>query len=88
MSTAAAVADAALATGLAMSSLSAIAYFAPSEQFLNWGGPLMMGSMGMMVIGIAGAMNPQSKLLYNLWLWGGLGLTGALTMYHTQAIIY
>merc|ERR1712039_665455 len=52
-SSAAAVADACLATGLSMTSLSGIAYMAPSEQFLNWGGPLMMCSMGMFAIGMA-----------------------------------
>merc|ERR1719498_1259742 len=42
MSSMAMVADAALATGLSMGALSAIAYKAPSEQFLNWGGPLAL----------------------------------------------
>lgn len=83
MSAAAAVADAALATGLSMSSLAGIAYMAPSEQFLNWGGALSMACMGMMAVSMMSMFNPGSKALFNIWLWGGLGLTGALTLYHT-----
>lgn len=82
MSAAAAVADAALATGLSMSSLGAIAYFSPSEQFLNWGGALGMASAGMMFVGILGMVRP-SQALFNIWLWGGLGLTGCFTLFHT-----
>ena len=83
MSSAAAVADAVLATGLSMTSLAGIAYLAPSEQFLNWGGALSMACMGMMAVSIMGMFNPASKALFNIWLWGGLGLTGALTLFHT-----
>lgn len=87
MSTMAVVADAALATGLSMSSLAGIAYMAPSEQFLQWGGALSMACMGMMAVSMMGMFNPASKALFNIWLWGGLGLTGALTLYNTQAIM-
>ena len=82
------VADAALATGVSMTSLAAIAYNAPSEQFLNWGGPLALGCGGMFAVSLMTMFYPQSRALYNIWLWGGLGLTGALTLYKTQAIIY
>lgn len=87
MSSIGAVADAALATGLSMSSLAGIAYMAPSEQFLQWGGALGMGCMGLMAVSLLGAFT-NSRALYSIWLWGGLGLTGALTLYHTQAIMY
>jgi len=76
-------ADAALATGLSMATLGGIAYNAPSEQFLNWGGMLGMGCTGMMFVGLMSMFNPASKALHNIWLWGGLGLTGALTLYNT-----
>lgn len=82
------VADAALATGISMTSLAAIAYNAPSEQFLNWGGPLALGCGGMFAVSMMGMFFPGSQALYNIWLWGGLGLTGALTLYKTQAIMY
>lgn len=58
VSAAAAVADAALATGLSMTTLTAIAYNAPSEQFLNWGGALGMGAAGMLFVGMAGMFYP------------------------------
>jgi len=82
VSAAAAVADAALATGLSMASLGTIAYFAPSEQFLNWGGALGMASAGMLCVGLLGMFRP-SQALFNIWLWGGLGLTGCFTLYNT-----
>lgn len=88
MSSMAMIADAALATGLSMTSLAAVAYNAPSEQFLSWGGPLALGCGGMMAISMLSIFNPQSRALYNVWLYGGLALTGALTLYKTQAIIY
>jgi len=81
-------ADAALATGLSMGTLGGIAYNAPSEQFLNWGGMLGIACTGMLFVSIASIMNPASRALHNVWLWGGLGLTGCLTMYHTQEIIH
>lgn len=88
MSSMAMIADAALATGVSMASLSAIAYNAPSEQFLNWGGMLGLACGGMFAISIMSIMNPASKALFNIWLYGGLGLTGALCLYKTQAIIH
>jgi len=87
VSAASAVADAALATGLSMSALAGTAYMAPSEQFLNWGGALSIASAGMLFVGLASMFSP-SKGLFNIWLWGGLGLTGAFTLYDTQAILY
>ena len=88
ISSAAMVADAALVTGLSMSSLAGIAYLAPSEQFLNWGGALSMACTAMFAVSVAGMFFPQSRALYNVWLWGGLGLTGCLTLYNTQQILY
>ena len=82
------IADAALATGVAMGSLSYIAYKAPSEQFLNWGMPLGLACGGMFAISVLSIMNPASRALHNLWLYGGLGLTGMLTLFKTQAILH
>lgn len=83
MSSLAMVADAALATGVSMGALTAVAYKAPSEQFLNWGGPLALACGGMFAISLMSAFNPASKALFNIWLYGGLGLTGALTLFKT-----
>jgi len=52
------VADAALATGLSMSALGAVAYNAPSEQFLNWAGPLSFACMGMMGVSVLAMLRP------------------------------
>jgi FtsH-binding integral membrane protein len=82
------IADAALATGLSMGALTAVAYKAPSEQFLNWGGPLALACGGMFAVSLLSAFNPASKALFNVWLYGGLALTGALTLYKTQAILH
>jgi FtsH-binding integral membrane protein len=88
MSSMAMIADAALATGLSMGALSYIAYKAPSEQFLNWGGPLSLACGGMMAVSMLSIFNPASKALFNIWLYGGLGLTGMLTLFKTQAILH
>ena len=52
------VADAALATGLSMTALGAVAYNSPSEQFLSWGGPLAFGCMGMLGISVLSMFRP------------------------------
>jgi growth hormone-inducible transmembrane protein len=88
MSSMAMIADAALATGVSMSALAAVAYNSPSEQFLNWGGPLALACGGMFAVSILSAMNPASKALFNVWLYGGLVLTGGLCLFRTQGIMY
>ena len=87
VSAAATVADAALATGLSMGALGAVAYNAPSEQFLSWAGPLSFGCMGLMGVSMLAMFRPQSRALYNIWLYGGLALCGALTMFRTQSML-
>lgn len=74
------VVDAALATGVAMTALGGIAYMAPSEQFLMWGGALAMGCGGMFAVSLM-MMFTQSPVLFNIWLYGGLLLNGALVLY-------
>ena len=84
MSALATVADAALATGLSMTALGTVAYNAPSEQFLGWAGPLSFGCMGLLGISVLSMFRPQSRALYNIWLYGGLALAGGLVLYRTQ----
>ena len=43
--------DAAIASSFTMGSLAVVAYNSPSEQFLNWGGPLAIG-MGV-ILGVS-----------------------------------
>ena len=83
MTSSAIIADAALATGLSMSGLATVAYMSPSEQFLMWGGGLSMACCGMMAISMMGMFYPNSAALYNVWLYGGLALSGALVLYRT-----
>ena len=75
--------DALIATGVTMGSLGAVAYNAPSEQFLNWGGPLAMGLGGMLGISLLSIFYPGSPALYNMWLYGGLALFSAFVLYDT-----
>ena len=56
--------DAMLATGVTMGSLGAVAYNAPSQQFLNMGGVLAIGMGGMLGVSLLSMFNPMSCLLY------------------------
>ena len=80
--------DALIATGVTVGALGAVAWNAPSEQFLNWGGPLALGLGGMMGISLLSVLYPHSKALYNMYLYGGLALFSAFLMYDTQDILY
>lgn len=79
--------DAMLATGVTMGSLGAVAWFAPSQQFLNMGGPLALGLGAMLGISLLSMLNPLSPALYNMWLYGGLALFSAFVLYDTQMIL-
>ena len=80
--------DALFATGFTMAGLGLVAYNAPSEQFLQWGGALGMGLAGMIGLSLAGMIWPMSPGLYNVWLYGGLLLFSLFVLYDTQKIIY
>ena len=87
MSSIGVITDAALATAVSMSGFAAIAYNAPSEQFLYYGGAIGLLSGGMLAVAVLGMLT-GSRNLYNIWLYGGLALSGAYTMYDTQKIIH
>ena len=87
MSSAALIADACLATGCSMAALSTVAYMAPSEQYLMWGGALSLACGGMFAVSMLGIFYPQSNALWNIWLYGGLALSGALTLYRMQRLV-
>jgi len=80
--------DAAIATGVTMGALSTVAYNSPSEQFLNWGGPLAVGLGGMLGVSVLGMLYPGSAALRSIWLYGGLGLFSAFVLYDVQKIMY
>jgi FtsH-binding integral membrane protein len=81
MSTAYAIGQASVATGVTMASLASVAFMAPSEQFMNWGGALGIGCGALMGVSLASIFFPGSKTLFNIWLWGGLALFGGITLY-------
>lgn len=71
--------------------LSTVAVCAPSERFLNWGGPLSIGlgvvfcsSMATMVVPPTGALGMG---VHSIALYGGLLLFAAFLLYDTQKAI-
>jgi Inhibitor of apoptosis-promoting Bax1 len=82
MSTLSVIADAAMATSVSMAAFGAVAYNAPSEEFLKWGGFMALASGGMLAISLLG-MFTGSRNLFNIWLYGGLVMSGLYTMYDT-----
>jgi FtsH-binding integral membrane protein len=87
MSAPAVVFDALIATGVTVGGLGMVAYNSPSEQFLNWGGPLALGLGGMLGVSLLSIVYPGSPALRNIWLYGGLALFSAFMLYDTQMII-
>lgn len=80
--------DALIATGVTMGALSTVAYNAPSEQFLNWGGPLSVGLGGMLGVSMLSIFYPGSPALTSIWLYGGLALFSAFVLYDVQKVMY
>merc|ERR1711993_33205 len=71
--------------------LSTVAVTAPSEKFLNMGGPLAMGLGVVFMSSIASAFLPPTTAmgagLYSIALYGGLILFSGFLLYDTQRII-
>jgi FtsH-binding integral membrane protein len=42
----------------------------------------------MIGVSLASMFFPQSKALFNIWLWGGLALFGGFTLYDCQKIMF
>merc|ERR1719410_2893146 len=74
-----------------VSGLSTVAVCAPSEKFLNMGGPLAMGLGVVFMSSIASAFLPPTTAmgagLYSVALYGGLILFSGFLLYDTQRII-
>lgn len=72
--------------------LSTVAACAPSDKFLNMGGPLAMGLGVVFVSSIGSAFLPATTALgaglYSVALYGGLVLFGGFMLYDTQKIIH
>ena len=71
--------------------LSTLAVCAPSEKFLNMGGPLAMGLGVVLVSSIGTWFLPPTTVLgagmYSVAMYGGLVLFGMFLLYDTQKII-
>lgn len=72
--------DALFATGITMGALGIVAYNAPGEQFLRWGGALGMGLGAMIGMGLINMFYP-SRALWNIYLYGGLALFSMLVLF-------
>ncbi|CAL8076111.1 unnamed protein product [Calicophoron daubneyi] len=82
---------AAFYTGGIVGGLSLVAASAPSDRFLNWGGPLAIG-LGVVVVSSLGSMflSPMSRIgsgLMSVSLYGGLLLFSGFLLYDTQMVI-
>ena len=86
ISSMAVIADATLATSVSMSTFAAIAYNSPTEQYLMYGGSIGIVSSAAVIFACLGATT-GSALSYNIWLYGGLALSGVYVMYDTQMIM-
>ena len=75
--------DALIASSAVTGSLGLVAYNSPSQQFLNWGGPLSLGLGGLLGVSLLQILYPHSRALYSISLYGGLGLFSLFMMYHT-----
>lgn len=51
------------------------------------GGVLAIGLGGLLGVSILSMFNPMSPALYNIWLYGGLGLFSLFVLYDTQMIL-
>lgn len=77
--------DAALLTGGTFAGLGAVAVTSRDDAFLGWSGILGAGLGGLCAVSIANIFM-QSTMIHNIWLYGGLGLFLAFTMYDIKEI--
>jgi len=82
---------AAVYTAGVVAGLSTLAVCAPSEKFLNMGGPLAMGFGAVFMASIGSAFLPPTTALgagmYSIALYGGLALFSMFLLYDTQKIV-
>ena len=74
------MADAALVTGLSLASLGYIAYTAPSEAFVKYASPLAFANAAVTMAACLSIARPGSYALYNIWIYGGVTIAGAMAM--------
>jgi FtsH-binding integral membrane protein len=77
--------DAALLTGGTFGGLGAVAVTSKDNAFIGWSGVLGAGLGGLCAVSIANIFM-QSTMIHNIWLYGGLGLFLAFTMYDIKEV--
>lgn len=77
--------DAAILTSGLMGGLGIVALSAKDDAFLNWSGFLGGGLGCLLALSIANIFL-NSPVIHNIWLYGGLALFSALTMYDLKEI--
>ena len=79
--------DALLCTGATMGGLGAVAWNAPSEQFMKMGGVLACGLGGLLGASLLSIFYPGSPALWNIQMYGGIALFSLFVLYDTQMIM-
>lgn len=74
------------ATAVMVGSLSAYAYMTPTQDFLSWQGPLMVGLCSLLGVSLINMFWP-TPMMTSLMLYGGLALFGGFVLYDTQKLI-
>lgn len=82
------VKQAAMTTGMVVGSLSAVAMCAPDDTFLKMGPMLGVGFGCVMAASLGSIVFPASPMLYNIVMYGGLGLFGLYLAYDTQKMLH
>lgn len=87
------LARAGLYTVALMGGISFVGATAKQEKYLYIGGPLMAGAAVVLASGLAPLIIPATAmrtlaLTESIWLYGGLALFGAFTLYDVQRILY
>lgn len=79
-------------TGGLCAGLSTVAVCAPSDRFLNWGGPLACGLGVVFLSSIASAFIPPTSgagmAFYSICLYGGLVLFSMFLLHDTQRVVH
>lgn len=71
-----------------MGGLGAVAWNAPSEQFLMMGGALACGLGGLLGVSLISMFYPASPALWSIQMYGGIGLFSLFTLYDTQMMLH
>ncbi len=76
-----------LSTSITVGSLGLVAYNAPSQAFLNLGGPLAVGLGGLIGTSIIQSFNPGLEVLDLVRIYGGAGIFSLFILYDVQMIL-